>query len=141
MFWSNFKSQCIRKWWVWSIYIELWVRFWFKKLVISFRVIKKIEIIFLCSQIKVLLKENYFENKLIASSWVIKIESSSRLVKTQFKSEFLTQVFKLSQNSWLKYLSWVRRFNSSNQVKLENWNWVLTWNSRLDSSRHEARYY
>ncbi len=46
-----------------------------------------------------------------------------------------------SQNSWLQYLSWIRRFDLSNWVELENWNRVLTWNSRFDSSRHEAKYY
>jgi len=46
-----------------------------------------------------------------------------------------------SQNSWLEYLSWVRRFDLSNQVELKNWNQVSTWNSRLNSSRHEAKYY
>ena len=42
-------------------------------------------------------------NKLIASSWVIEIVSSSRLVKTWFKSEFLIQVFKSSQRVEIEY--------------------------------------
>ena len=40
--------------------------------------------------------------RLIASSRVIEIESSFQLVKTRFKSEFLTQVFKLSWDVQLK---------------------------------------
>ena len=40
-------------------------------------------------------KENM--HRLIASSWVIEIESSFRLVKTWFESEFLTWVFEFSQ--------------------------------------------
>ncbi len=60
----------------------------------------------------------------LSSSWVL---DSSRL--------------NLSQNSWLEYLSWVRRFDSSIQVESEGWNWVSTWNSRFNSSRHEAKYY
>ncbi len=44
-----------------------------------------------------------------------------------------------SQNSWLKYLSQVKMFNSSIQVESESWNWVSTWNSRFDLSRHEDR--
>ncbi len=47
----------------------------------------------------------------------------------------------LSQNSWLEYSSWVRRFDSSIWVKSEDWDRVLTWNSRFDSSRHEVKYY
>jgi len=77
--WLNLKSQCIRKWWVWSIYIELWVRFWFKKLTISFRVIEKIEIIFLCNQIKVLLKENYFEKSFLINASFISQRNSFSL--------------------------------------------------------------
>ncbi len=56
----------------------------------------------------------------------------------------LSQVFdssrlNSSQNSWFKYLSWVKMFNSSNWVELKSWNWVLIWNSRFDSSRHEDK--
>ena len=47
----------------------------------------------------------------------------------------------LSQNSWLKYLSQVRRFNSSIRVESEDWDRVSTRNFRLNSSRHEAKYY
>ena len=52
------------------IYIELWVRFWFKKLTISFRIIEEIEIISLCSQIKVLSKENYFEKSFLINAFL-----------------------------------------------------------------------
>ncbi len=45
----------------------------------------------------------------------------------------------LSQNSWFKYLSWIEMFSLSIQVESKNWNQVSTWNSRLDSSRHEDR--
>ncbi len=88
MFWSNFKSQCIRKWWVWSIYIEFWVRFWFKKLVISFRIIKEIEIIFLCSQIEVLLKENYFEKSFLINASLIS-QSNSFSLRSLIDSDFV----------------------------------------------------
>jgi len=67
--WLNFESQCIKRWWVW---------FWFKKLTISFRIIEEIKIIFLCSQIKVLLKENYFEKSfLINASFIFQSNSFS----------------------------------------------------------------
>ncbi len=60
------------------IYIKFWVRFWFKKLVIFFKVIKEIEIISLCSQIKILLKENYFKKSfLINTSFIFQSNSFS----------------------------------------------------------------
>jgi len=60
------------------ICIELWVRFWFKKLTIFFKIIKEIEIISLCSQIKVLLKENYFKKSfLINASFISQSNSFS----------------------------------------------------------------
>jgi len=77
--WLNFKNQCIKEWWVWLIYIKLWVRFWLKKLVISFRVIKEIEIISLCSQIEVLLKENYFEKSFLINAFLISQNESFSL--------------------------------------------------------------
>jgi len=77
--WLNFKNQCIKEWWVWLIYIKLWVRFWLKKLVISFRVIKEIEIISLCSQIEVILKENYFEKSFLINAFLISQNESFSL--------------------------------------------------------------
>jgi len=82
------ESQCIRRWQVWSIYIELWVWFWFKKLTISFRVIKKIKIIFLCSQIEVLLKENYFEKLFLINASLIS-QSNSFSLRSLIDSDFV----------------------------------------------------
>ena len=42
-------------------------------------------------------------NRLIASSRIIEIKSSSRLIKTWFESEFWNQVFKLSHYVDIKY--------------------------------------
>jgi len=86
--WSNFENQCIKRWRVWLIYIELWVRFWFKKLTISFRVIKEIEIIFLCSQIEVLLKENYFEKSFLINASFI-FQSNSFSLRSLIDSDFI----------------------------------------------------
>ncbi len=88
MLWLNFKSQCIRKWWVWLIYIELWIRFWFKKLIISFKVIEEIKIISLCSQIKVLLKENYFEKSFLINASFIS-QSNSFNLRSLIDSDFV----------------------------------------------------
>ncbi len=88
MLWSNFENQCIKRWRVWLIYIELWVRFWFKKLTISFRVIKEIEIIFLCSQIEVLLKENYFEKSFLINASFI-FQSNSFSLRSLIDSDFI----------------------------------------------------
>jgi len=82
------KSQCIRKWWIWLIYIELWVWFWFKKLVISFKVIEEIKIIFLCSQIEVLLKENYFEKSFLINASFIS-QSNSFSLRSLINSDFI----------------------------------------------------
>ncbi len=82
------ESQCIRKWWVWLIYIELWVQFWFKKLTISSRVIKEIEIISLCSQIEVLLKENYFEKSFLINASFISQRNSFSL-RSLIDSDFI----------------------------------------------------
>ncbi len=68
--------------------------------------------------------------KLIMLNWIIKIESSFQLVKTWFESEFLTWVFKSSQNSWLNYLSWVRRLRSSIDLKFSIW-LIKTWSEVL----------
>jgi len=86
--WLNLESQCIRRWQVWLIYIELWVRFWFKKLTIFFRIIKKIEIIFLCSQIKVLSKENYFEKSFLINASFIS-QSNSFSLRSLINSDFV----------------------------------------------------
>ncbi len=88
MLWSNFENQCIRKWRVWSIYIELWVKFWFKKLIISFRIIEEIEIIFLCSQIEVLLKENYFEKSFLINAFLIS-QSNSFSLRSLIDNDFI----------------------------------------------------
>ena len=88
MLWLNFESQCIKRWWVWSIYIELWVWFWFKKLTISFRIIEEIKIIFLCSQIKVLLKENYFEKSFLINASFIS-QSNSFSLRSLINSDFI----------------------------------------------------
>ncbi len=82
------ESQCIRRWRVWSIYIELWVQFWFKKLTISFRIIEEIEIISLCSQIKVLLKENYFEKSFLINASLIS-QSNSFSLHSLIDSDFI----------------------------------------------------
>jgi len=69
-------------------------------------------------------------NRLITSSRVLEFKSSTRLVKTWFKSEFLTQVFKLSQKIQFEYLSWVRRLKLSIDSKfsirlIKTWSKVL----------------
>ncbi len=82
------ESQCIRKWWVWLIYIELWVQFWFKKLAIFFKVIEEIEIISLCSQIEVLLKENYFEKLFLINASFIS-QNNSFSLRSLIDSDFI----------------------------------------------------
>ena len=58
-----------------------WFEFWFKKLIISSKVIKKIEIISLCKLDEILLKENYFEKSflidvhLIFQKWSFNLHS------------------------------------------------------------------
>jgi len=86
--WSNFKNQCIKRWQVWSIYIKLWVSFWFKKLTISFRVIEEVEIISLCSQIEVLSKENYFEKSFLINASLIS-QSNSFSLRSLIDSDFI----------------------------------------------------
>ena len=88
MLWSNFKNQCIKRWQVWSIYIKLWVSFWFKKLTISFRVIEEVEIISLCSQIEVLSKENYFEKSFLINASLIS-QSNSFSLRSLIDSDFI----------------------------------------------------
>ena len=71
--------------------------------------------------------------QMIKINWSRQVESSrsSRVLNSSRLDS--------SQNSWFKYLSQVEMFNLSNWVELESWNWVSTWNSRLDSSRHEDK--
>jgi len=88
VFWSNFESQCIRRWRVWLIYIKLWVKFWFKKLAISFRVIEEIKIISLYSQIEVLSKENYFEKSFLINASLIS-QSNSFSLRSLIDSDFI----------------------------------------------------
>jgi len=57
------------------------------------------------------------EHRLIASSRVFEFESSTRLAKIRFESEFLTRVFKSSQKVRFKYSSRVRRLRSSINLK------------------------
>ena len=70
------------------IYIKLWVRFWFKKLAISFRIIEEIKIISLCSQIEVLLKENYFEKSFLINASFIS-QSNSFSLRSLIDSDFI----------------------------------------------------
>ena len=64
--------------------------------------------------------------RLIASSRVLEFKSSTQLVKTWFKSEFLTWVFKSSRDVQLEYLSWVRELKSSIDSKFST-RLVKTW--------------
>ncbi len=66
------------------------------------------------------------QDRLIASSWVIEIELSFRLVKTRFKSEFLTWVFKSNWDVRSEYLNWVRELKSSINLKFSI-RLVKTW--------------
>jgi len=70
------------------IYIELWVWFWFKKLAISFRIIEEVKIISLCSQIEVLLKENYFEKSFLINASFIS-QSNSFSLRSLIDSDFV----------------------------------------------------
>ncbi len=67
-----------------------------------------------------------FLSRLIASSRVLKFELSIQLVKIQFKSEFLTQVFESSRDVRLKYSSRVRELKSSIDLKFSI-RLVKTW--------------
>ena len=139
MLWLNFENQCIKKWWVWSIYIELWVRFWFKKLIISFRIIEEIEIISLCSQIEVLLKENYFEKSfLINASFISQSNSFSlcSLINSDFvvyinlssSSSYSTQLrlnYSVELSSILNSIRSIQRVDSNSMTCL---NILLIWN-------------
>jgi len=59
-----------------------------KKLAISFRVIEEIEIISLCSQIKVLSKENYFEKSFLINAFLIS-QSNSFSLRSLIDSDFV----------------------------------------------------
>ncbi len=67
-----------------------------------------------------------FNCRLTASSQVLEFKSSTWLVKTWFELEFLTWVFKSSQDVQLKYLSWVRELKSSINSKFST-RLVKTW--------------
>jgi len=70
------------------IYIKLWVQFWFKKLDIFFKIIKEVKIIFLCSQIEVLSKENYFEKSFLINASFI-FQSNSFNLHSLIDSDFV----------------------------------------------------
>ncbi len=76
---------------------------------------------------------------LITSSHSLHIDWS-RQVKSSRSSRVLdSSRLNSSQNSWLEYSSWIEKFDLSIWVESENWNRVSTWNTRLDSSRHEDK--
>jgi len=58
---------------------KLWLKFKFKKLAISFKVIEEIEIISLCNQVKVLSEENYFEKSFLINVFLIAQNNSFSL--------------------------------------------------------------
>ncbi len=87
MLWS-IESQCIKRWQVWLIYIKFWVWFWFKKSAIFFKVIKEVEIIFLCNQVKVLSEENYFEKSFLINVFLI-AQSNSFSLWSLIDSDFI----------------------------------------------------
>ncbi len=130
MLWLNFENQCIKKWWVWSIYIELWVRFWFKKLIISFRIIEEIEIISLCSQIEVLLKENYFEKSFLINASFIS-QSNSFSLCSLINSDFVVYINLSSSSSYSTQL----RLNYSVELSWEESTQLdrVEFNSQLNS--------
>ena len=70
---------------------------------------------------------------------VFHLDWSRRVESSRSSRVFNSSRLDSSQNSWFEYLSWVRRFNSSNWIKLKSWNWVLIRNFRFDSSRHEDK--
>ncbi len=78
-----------------------------------------------CSQNKINTSASHVF-KLITSSRVLEFESSTRLIKTQFESEFLTWVFELSWDVQLKYSSRVRELKLSIDSKFSTW-LVKTW--------------
>jgi len=81
----------------------LWFRFRFKKLVISLKVIKEIEIISLCKLDEILSKENYFEKSflinahLISQNWSFSLRSlidSDSVVYTIIHANLVNKVCK-----------------------------------------------
>jgi len=59
--------------------LRFWFKFRFKKLVISSKVIKEIEIIFLCKLDEILSKENYFEKSFLIDAHLISQKRSFSL--------------------------------------------------------------
>jgi len=68
--WSIYQNQCSEQW-IQSFQIRFWFKFRFKKLVISSKVIKKIEIISLCKLDEILPEENYFEKSFLIDAHLI----------------------------------------------------------------------
>jgi len=67
---------------------ELWLRFKFKKLAISFRVIEEIKIISLCNQVEVLSEENYFEKSFLINVFLI-AQNNSFSLQSLIDSDFV----------------------------------------------------
>ncbi len=70
MLWSIYQNQCSEQW-IWSFRIQFQFEFQFKKLVISLKVIKEIEIISLCKLDEILPEENYFEKSFLIDAHLI----------------------------------------------------------------------
>ncbi len=67
-------------------------------------------------------------NRLTVLNWIIEIELNFQLIKTWFKSEFLIQVFKLSQRIKIEY--WFKILNSTRQDrKIERWTFLHNFSS------------
>ncbi len=65
-----------------------WSQILIQKLAISFKIIKEIKIISLCSQIEVLLKENYFEKLFLINAFLIS-QSNSFSLHSLINSDFV----------------------------------------------------
>ncbi len=70
MLWSIYQNQCSEQW-IQSFWIQFQFKFQFKKLVISSKVIKEIEIISLCKLDEILSEENYFEKSFLIDAHLI----------------------------------------------------------------------
>ncbi len=70
MLWLIYQNQCSEQW-IWSFWIQFRFEFRFKKLVISSKVIKEIEIISLCKLDEILSEENYFEKSFLIDAHLI----------------------------------------------------------------------